>query len=52
LTPVQVATLLKVFTSNVGELGGNRQALAAFDAMRGIFEGAVGKGAGLVAFGD
>lgn len=52
LTPAQVATLLKIFTSNVGELGGNRQALAAFDAMRGIFEGAVSKGAGLVAFGD
>lgn len=52
LEPAQVATLLKVFTANAGELSGNRQALAAFAAMRELLEAAVGKGCGLVAFGD
>lgn len=52
LQPAQVATLLKIFTANAHELGGNRQALAAFEAMHGVFEAAVSKGAGLVAFSD
>lgn len=52
LKPAQVATLLKTFTTNANELAGNKQALAAFDAMRGVLEAAVSRGMGLVAFGD
>jgi hypothetical protein len=52
LQPAQIATLMKIFMANACELGSNRQALAAFEAMRGIFEAALVKGAGLVAFSD
>lgn len=52
LQPGQVATLMDIFVANARELGGNRQALAAFETMHGIFEAALAKGAGLVAFGD
>jgi hypothetical protein len=52
LAPAQVAILLRTFTANAGELEGNRQALAAFGAMRDLLEEAVSRGMGLVAFGD
>lgn len=52
LKPAQVAKLLKIFTASSHELGGNRQALAAFEVMHSVFETAVSKGAGLVAFSD
>ncbi|WP_295983397.1 hypothetical protein [uncultured Variovorax sp.] len=52
LKPSQVATLLKTFNANVGDLKGSRQALAAFEAMRGVLEAAVNRGMGLAAFGD
>ncbi|KAF1705885.1 hypothetical protein [Pseudoxanthomonas sacheonensis] len=52
LQPAQIATLMKVFTANVSELGSNREALEAFEAMRSLFEAALTRGAGLVAFCD
>jgi len=52
LQPAQVATLMKIFTANVSELGGNREALEAFEAMRSLFEAALVRGAGLAAFCD
>ncbi|NTI64171.1 hypothetical protein G6L85_21895 [Agrobacterium rhizogenes] len=52
LKPAQVTMLLETFTANLRELQGDRQALAAFDMMRGLFEGAVSRGMGLVAFAD
>lgn len=52
LQPAQVATLMKIFMANARELGSNCEALAAFEAMRGIFEAALVKGAGLAAFSD
>ena len=52
LKPGQVATLMDIFVAKARELGGNRQALAAFEMMHGLFEAALAKGAGLVSFGD
>lgn len=52
LQPAQVATLTKIFTANVHELGSNRQALEAFGAMRSLFEATLVRGAGLAAFCD
>ncbi|MDR6841804.1 hypothetical protein [Pseudoxanthomonas sacheonensis] len=52
LQPAQITTLMKIFTTNVSELGGNRGALDAFAAMRSLFEAALVRGAGLVAFCD
>lgn len=52
LTPTQVAILLKTFLANARSLDGNRQALAAFDSMRSLLQGAADRGMGLVAFGD
>ncbi|MFK3781506.1 hypothetical protein [Agrobacterium sp. NPDC089420] len=52
LKPTQILILLEVFAANTRELAGNRQALAAVDMMREIFERAVSRGVGLVAFAD
>lgn len=52
LKPAQVAALLGTFVENAHELRGDRQALAAFDEMRGFLEGAVSRGLRLVAFAD
>lgn len=52
LKPAQVVILLETFLANAHELRGDRRALAAFEVMRGVLEGAVSRGLGLAAFAD
>lgn len=48
----QVKVLLGTLAAYARELEGNRQKLNTLDEMRDLFERAVSRGVGLVAFGD